>query len=104
MTRYLVERSFAPGSQSIGVGPDGSAHKAFIDAHDGCGVVWLLTYLTPDNRRSYCIVDAPSPQAVRDAARAGGLPVDRISEVRLLERSADPAPATTPSHLHRELP
>lgn len=103
MHRYLVESSFPPGSASLAA-PDGRARQAFIEAHAGSAVVWLRTYLTPDHRRSYCIVDGPSPEAVRDAARAGGLPVDRISEVCLIERSAEPAPATNPSHLPRELP
>jgi hypothetical protein len=103
MRRYLVERSFPPGSQSIATAPGEAARQAFIDAHDGRGVSWLCTYLTPDHRRSYCIVDGPSPEAVRDAARASGLPADRISEVRLLERGADRALVTDSSFVPKEL-
>ena len=98
MHLYLVERVFPPGSPSIAATPDGGAAPAFIVVHEDCGVVWLRSYLTPDHRRSYCIVDGRSAEAVRDAARASGLPVDRISEVRLLERGIDPAPAAVPSH------
>lgn len=91
MHRYLVERTFAPGSQALAAAPGDAAQPMFIQAHDVCGVTWLRSYLTPDLGRSYCIVDGPSPEAVRQAARASGLPVDRISEVRILERDAQPA-------------
>jgi hypothetical protein len=104
MHRYLVERTFPPGSPSIASAPGGPPLPAFIAAHDSGGVVWLLTYLTPDLRRSYCIVDGPSPQAVRDAARTCGLPVDRISEVWVLERGPDQTPATPTSDVSKEFP
>ena len=95
MHRYLVERTFAPGSQSLAPALGEAAQPMFIQAHDVCGVTWLRSYLTPDLGRSYCIVDGPSPEAVRKAARASGLPVDRISEVRILERNIHPvAPLT----------
>jgi hypothetical protein len=90
MHRYLVERTFAPGSQSFAAALGEPVQQMFIRAHDVCGVTWLRSYLTPDQGRSYCIVDGPSPEAVRKAAQASGLPVDRISEVRILERVAHP--------------
>jgi hypothetical protein len=88
MHRYLIERTFAPGVQLLVCAPGGSAQPLFIPAHDTFGVTWLCSYLTSDLGRSYCIVDGPSPEAVRQAARANGLPVDRISEVRVLEPNA----------------
>jgi hypothetical protein len=48
-------------------------------------VTWLHSYLAPDHSRSWCVVEGPSPEAVRLAARATGLPVDRITEVRSLD-------------------
>jgi len=44
----------------------------------------MHSYVTPDRRRSFCIVDSSSPQAVRVAALARGLPVGCITEVRVL--------------------
>lgn len=90
MHRYLVERTFAPGSRALVAALSTPAPLPFTQAHDGCGVTWLRSYLTPDEGRSYCIVEGPSPEAVRKAALASGLPVDRISEVRTLERTAPP--------------
>ena len=49
------------------------------------GVTWLHSFVTPDRRRSFCIVDAPSPEAIRLAAQATALPVDRITEVRVFD-------------------
>lgn len=104
MHRYLVERTFPPGSPPLAPAPGGPARPAFLQAHDACGVTWMGSYVTPDQRRSYCIVEGPSPEAVRQAAHASGLPVDRISEVRLLGRNAGPAATTTFPDLPRELP
>jgi hypothetical protein len=88
MQCYLVERTFAPGSQAFAATPGEPTQPMFIQAHDVCGVTWLRSYLTLDEGRSYCIVEGPSPEAVRKAALASGLPVDRISQVRTLERDA----------------
>lgn len=104
MHRYLVERTFAPGSPPLAPGPGETARPAFIRAHDECGVTWMRSYVTADRRRSYCIVEGPSPEAVRNAAHASGLPVDRISEVRLLEPGAGPVVTTTFLNLPQELP
>jgi len=77
MPRYLVERTFPGGPRLHG--------DAVLDAHARQGVTWLHSYVTPDRRRSYCICDSPSPEAIRLAARANDLPVDRITEVRVLD-------------------
>jgi len=89
MPRYLVERTFASdldllacvGSGTEGTSPIGAA----IGANAVQGVTWLHSYVTPDRHRSYCICDGPSPEAIRVAARSSGLPVDRITEVRVLD-------------------
>jgi hypothetical protein len=102
MHRYLVERTFAPGSQAFAAALSEPSQPLFIQAHDVCGVTWLRSYLTPDEGRSYCIVDGPSPQAIREAALACGLPVDRISEVRTLERDALPVAPVLPDPTRRQ--
>ena len=78
MPRYLVERTFADGWDWTGV----TRLSPPLSPHDD--VTWVHSYVTPDRRRSFCIVESPSPQAVRAAALASGLPVDRITEVRVL--------------------
>lgn len=73
MPRYLVERTFAAAWVA--------APGATSAAHAQQGVTWIHSYVAPDRCRSYCLVDGPSPEAVRLAARAGDLPADRITEV-----------------------
>jgi Protein of unknown function (DUF4242) len=47
---------------------------------------WLHSYLTPD--KIYCVYIAPNDEMIRDHARLGGFPANRISEVKLV---IDPA-------------
>lgn len=82
MPRYLVERSFAFAWEAA-VGAGGSCVAS--ESHLREGVTWLHSYITPDRRRSYCVVVGPSPAAIRRAAAHSGLPVDRISEVWVLD-------------------
>lgn len=77
MPRYLVERTFPAGLWPLG--------DTGLDAHVQREVTWLHSYVTPDRRRSYCICDGPSPEAIRLAAQDKHLPVDRITEVRVLD-------------------
>jgi hypothetical protein len=83
MPRYLVERTFAGGWDWADL-TGGSCRKGAADTSVREGVTWVHSYVTPDRHRSFCIVESPSPQAVRAAALASGLPVDRITEVRVL--------------------
>ena len=49
------------------------------------GVSWLHSYVSPDKERTFCIYDEPDPEAIRKAASRNDLPVDRITEVRVLD-------------------
>ncbi len=49
------------------------------------GVTWVHSYVSPDKKQTYCIYDAPSPEAIRNAARRSSLPVDKITEVSVLD-------------------
>ncbi len=49
------------------------------------GVTWVHSYVTGDKTKTFCVYDAPSPEAVRSAAQRNGLPVDSITEVRVLD-------------------
>jgi Protein of unknown function (DUF4242) len=80
MPRYLVERTFADGWDWTDAN-DRARREGIADSNACEGVTWVHSYVTPDRRHSFCIVESPSPQAVRAAARANGLPVDRITEV-----------------------
>jgi len=59
-----------------------------IDLADGinrinaeAGVRWLYSFLSADKRKTYCLYEAPSPEAIRTAAARAGLPADVVVEV-----------------------
>jgi hypothetical protein len=85
MPRYLVERTFA-GRLDLPADAEGArVCAAMVEINAVQGVTWVHSYVTPDRTRMVCVCDAPSPEAVRCAALANGQPVDRISEVRVLD-------------------
>lgn len=85
MPRYLVQRTFAEGL-GIPATADGAARcLEVVDHNAGFGVTWGHSYITTDGSLSYCIYEGPSPEAVRRAAAVNGLPVDRVTEVRVLD-------------------
>jgi hypothetical protein len=85
MPRYLIERTFAEGDASVAHASRAESLSALICANAREGVTWVHSYVAPDRQRSWCICDGPSPEAIRAAARANGWPVDRVSEVRVLD-------------------
>lgn len=85
MPRYLVERTFTDGL-SIPVTPEGATMcRLVVDNNADDGVTWIHSYVTDDKSKTYCIYDAPSPEAIRHAAEVNKLPVDRITEVKVLD-------------------
>jgi Protein of unknown function (DUF4242) len=84
MGRYLVERSFSEGLR-ISVNDEGAAMCRMIALNNAEeGVTWIHSYVSDDRKKTYCICDAPSPEAIRRASRRNNLPIDRITDVRIL--------------------
>lgn len=85
MPRYLVERTF-PAGLSVPMTSDGAAACLKIaGTNAGQGVTWVHSYVTSDKTRTYCIYDAPTPEAIREVARRNELPVNTITEVSVLD-------------------
>lgn len=85
MPRYLVERTFPDGLQ-IPINADGAAAcLQVVDRNADEGVTWVHSYVTGDKGKTFCIYDAPSPEAIRKTAGRNSLPVDRITEVSVLD-------------------
>jgi hypothetical protein len=83
--RYIVERTFAEGL-GITVDDDGArACLTVVDNNADEGVTWLHSYVTDDKRKTFCIYDGPTPEAIRRTAARNGLPVDAITPVRVLD-------------------
>jgi hypothetical protein len=85
MPRYLVERAF-PDGLAIPTTEEGTAVCRTVVANNAEDLVtWVHSYVTPDRTMTFCIYDGPSPEAIRRAARRNNLPVDRITEVSVLD-------------------
>ncbi|HEY7365411.1 MAG TPA: DUF4242 domain-containing protein [Methylomirabilota bacterium] len=81
MPKYVIERDI-PGAGKL------SANELRVISQKSCGVLgklgpgiqWLQSYVTAD--KLYCIYIAPNEEIVREHARQGGFPANRISEVK----------------------
>jgi hypothetical protein len=85
MPRFLVERTF-PAGLAIPVNDQGAGTCLAVVGHNlQDDVTWLHSYVTPDKHKTFCIYDAPTPEAIRRAAQRNNLPVDTITEVSVLD-------------------
>ena len=85
MPRYMVERSF-PSGLVVPVNADGAgALMKIVGANGEKGVTWVHSYVSADKTRTFCIYDAPTPEAIREVARHNELPVGSITEVSVLD-------------------
>jgi uncharacterized protein DUF4242 len=76
MALFLIERNWA---EQLEVTPEAAAEVKLIN--DDVGVRWLLSFLTGDKKKTYCLYEAVSAEAIREAARRAGIPADVIEEV-----------------------
>jgi hypothetical protein len=85
MPRYVVERIF-PNGLNIPVDAQGAATcLAVVDRNADEGVTWVHSYVSDDKRKTFCIYDAPSPEAIRKTADRNSLPIDQITQVSVLD-------------------
>jgi len=84
MPRYVVERTF-PEGLLIPMNDQGvQVCLTVIGTNAQDGVTWVHSYVTRDKMKTFCIYDAPSPEAIRKVAQRNNLPVDSITEVSVL--------------------
>jgi len=76
MTVFLIERNFA---EKLQVTPEAAASINKVNAD--IGVQWLISFLSTDKRKTYCLYEAPNAEAIREAAARNGVPADVIIEV-----------------------
>ena len=46
---------------------------------------WVHSYVSADKTRTFCVYDAPSPEAIRSVGAKNNVPVDAIHEVSVLD-------------------
>jgi hypothetical protein len=85
MPRYVVERT-CPAGLEIPTSPEGaSVCLGVVDNNSKENVTWIQSYVLTDKSKTFCIYDGPTPEAIRRVAGLNGLPVEVISEVRVLD-------------------
>ncbi len=77
MPIFLIERNFA---EKLEVTPEGAA--AINQINDEESVRWLISFLSVDKKKTFCLYEASSAEAIREAARRANIPADTIIEVR----------------------
>ena len=76
MPVYVIERRFA---EQLEMSTEEVNLLENINADEG--VSWLYSFLSADRHRTYCLYEAPSPDAIIAAARRAGIPADVVTEV-----------------------
>jgi len=85
MPRFVVERTFPEGLEIPTTAEGAATCVAVIENNAEESVTWVTSYVSLDKRQTFCVYDAPDPASVERAATANGLPVDRVTEVRVLD-------------------
>ena len=76
MPVYVIERRFA---EQLEMSTDEVNLLEDINADEG--VSGLYSFLSADRHRTYCLYEAPSPDAIVAAAKRAGIPADVVTEV-----------------------
>jgi uncharacterized protein DUF4242 len=76
MPRFMVERNFA---ERLEMTREGTDRVNLINDEEG--VKWILTFLSADKRKTYCLYEAESAEAIKKAARRNDIPADVIIQV-----------------------
>ena len=77
MAIFMIERTFA---EKIQEDPEAAAQLNLINDEEG--VRWIISFLSADRKRTFCLYEAPNAEAIIAAARRAGAPVDAVIEVR----------------------
>jgi hypothetical protein len=73
---FLVERNFG---EELALSAE--AVLGIQAVNDDVGVHWVNSFLSGDKRKTYCLYEAPSAEAIREAARRASIPADAIVPV-----------------------
>jgi hypothetical protein len=76
MPLYVIERNFA---EQLELTKDAADAVKAVNIEEENR--WLLSFLSADKKKTYCVYEAPSLEAIRKAAERAGLPADVITEV-----------------------
>lgn len=76
MPLFLIERNFAEKLQVTA-----EVAVEINEINDQESARWLISFLSVDKKKTFCLYEAASAEAIRKAAERAGIPADRIIEV-----------------------
>ena len=76
MPVYVIERNFA---DQLDV--EALDHSGIKLVNDEVGIRWIYSFLAADKKKTYCLYEAPSAEAVQRIHERAGHPADEIYEV-----------------------
>ena len=80
---YVIERNYAEQ-----LDPDELDRAGIALVNDDVGIRWLYSFLSADRKKTYCLYEAPNPEALLEAAARLGIPADVIVRVERIEAVA----------------
>jgi len=96
MPKYLIERE-VPGISNLGPSELHSLSKRSVGVLRQLGpeIQWIESYVAGNNL--YCVYMAPDPEMIREHARLGGFPCNKVSEIKTM---IDPTTAEEAARPH----
>jgi hypothetical protein len=73
---FVIERNFAEQLDAASLD-----HAGIKAVNDDVSIRWIHSFLSADKKKTYCLYEAPSAEAIREAARRLGIPADVIVEI-----------------------
>ena len=83
MALFMVERDYAAALDL-----DAETAADIVAVNDDVRVRWIYSFLSADKRKSYCLYEADSEEAILEAARRSNVPADVIVRVNQLRPEA----------------
>ncbi len=89
MPKFIIEREIPGAGKLSPLDLQGVSQKSCSVLRNlGPQIQWLESYVTDD--KIYCVYIAPNEEMIREHARQGGFPANRVSTIR---RMIDPTTA-----------
>ena len=80
MPLFLIERNFA---EQLEMNQEIAAEVSRVNTD--MGMQWLFSFLSADKKKTYCLYEATSAEAIRESASRLNIPADVVVEVSNLK-------------------
>jgi hypothetical protein len=94
MALFVIERNFVEQLDA-----DALDYAGIRLVNDDVGVRWLYSFLSADKKKTYCLYEAASSEAIIEAAARLGIPADVIVAVDQLGPDGPPQPSSSSTHI-----